>query len=586
MKKKDTFSLKEILDQYSRCNVNDSIETIYLADNSSTPRTREILSTVIESRKLALRETVRWLLTALINSKQKNSVPYKIALQIKRGHGKTYLSHVIADILRDIVSDSKAAKDLMVVQMNDIAVVDIQAKEFIEHKGSKLFVLDGIPPVSETISHIWHCMRESNVVSLVSSPDEAVGAFGTGHIVVEVPDLNRDDILQIADIKGITKYSKKDTQLPLLIADMLGKDIPPKTIIELMSASSKVLVNKHALVTKQKELLSNILSEVIGKHSTVKLLGNVPIENIRDFLSSRVLGQEGAIERVVSTVAVARYGLMDKDRPVVSNLLIGPTGVGKTELSRALSEAIVGREEIIRIDMGEYKHPHHADKLFGSPPGYIGYGRDSKLISYLRKRNTGVILLDEIEKAHEDVQDGLLQVLDAGIISSGSGETFDVKRFFIMMTSNALADKIGVKKRLGFDGKNYEQEDVRRLLREDKVFSPEFINRIDGIILFKALSEEVARKIAIKEVGFLVEKLNQREISVTVKDDYYDWVVKTYDKKSGGRDIKRIIGITRGRIAMDLLEGNVRKVLLSADTEVELKNSDMIVEDKTGTGFN
>ena len=235
-----------------------------------------------------------------------------------------------------------------------------------------------------------------------------------------------------------------------------------------------------------------------------------------------MIGQEDAVSAVARAVKRGRVGLKDPSRPVGSFLFLGPTGVGKTELSKALAEALFGNDEsMIRIDMSEYMEKHSVSKLIGSPPGYVGHEDGGQLSEKVRRHPYSVVLFDEIEKAHPDVFNILLQVLDDGHITDSQGRKVDFRNTVIIMTSNAGAQSIVDAKRLGFNTVQDEKEDYKKMQSNvmdevKRIFRPEFLNRIDEIIVFHALTESELEKI----VGLLCQDLIQRakeQLDITLK---------------------------------------------------------------------
>lgn len=236
------------------------------------------------------------------------------------------------------------------------------------------------------------------------------------------------------------------------------------------------------------------------------------MQNLENILHERVIGQEEAVTAVSKAIRRGRVGLKDPDRPIGSFLFLGPTGVGKTELSKALSEAMFGTENaIIRVDMSEYMEKHSVSKLIGSPPGYVGYDEGGQLSEKVRQNPYSVILFDEVEKAHPDVFNILLQVLDDGHITDAQGRRVSFKNTIIIMTSNAGAQNIISPKRLGFASAVDEGEDYKRMKEGvmdevKRIFRPEFINRIDEIIVFHSLTRDNIKEI----VGIMVNNIAKR----------------------------------------------------------------------------
>ena len=285
-------------------------------------------------------------------------------------------------------------------------------------------------------------------------------------------------------------------------------------------------------------------------------------------LHKRVIGQEEAVHAVSQAVKRGRVGLKDPNRPIGSFLFLGPTGVGKTELSKALAQAVFGSEQaMIRVDMSEYMEKHSVSKLIGSPPGYVGYDEGGQLSEKVRRNPYSVILFDEIEKAHPDVFNILLQVLDDGHITDAHGRKVDFKQTIIIMTSNAGAQAIVEPKQLGFisqkdEKKDYEKmksgvmEEVRRL------FKPEFLNRIDEIMVFHTLNKEEIRKIVLLLLKSLEKRCEeQMDIHLNVTNSAVDYIAEAgFDAKYGARPLRRAIqSKIEDRLANKLLEGKIKR---------------------------
>lgn len=285
-------------------------------------------------------------------------------------------------------------------------------------------------------------------------------------------------------------------------------------------------------------------------------------------LHKRVIGQEEAVRAVSQAVKRGRVGLKDPNRPIGSFLFLGPTGVGKTELSKALAQAVFGSEQaMIRVDMSEYMEKHSVSKLIGSPPGYVGYDEGGQLSEKVRRNPYSVILFDEIEKAHPDVFNILLQVLDDGHITDAHGRKVDFKQTIIIMTSNAGAQAIVEPKQLGFisqkdEKKDYEKmksgvmEEVRRL------FKPEFLNRIDEIMVFHTLNKEEIRKIVLLLLKSLENRCEeQMDIHLNVTNSAVDYIAEAgFDAKYGARPLRRAIqSKIEDRLANELLEGKIKR---------------------------
>lgn len=318
--------------------------------------------------------------------------------------------------------------------------------------------------------------------------------------------------------------------------------------------------------------------EVTPSHiaQTVSLWTGIPVwelkenerENLKELekkLNEKIIGQSEAVRVVSSAVRRGRTGLSDEKRPVGTFLFCGPTGVGKTALAAALSEAVSGRTDaLIRLDMSEFSERHSVSRLIGSPPGYQGYDDGGQLVKKIRKNPYGVILFDEIEKAHPDVFNFLLPMLDEGVLSASDGRKADCRNCIIILTSNAGTRSVG-EGRITAGFYENSSENAGKLMQktvEDelkKLFPPEFLNRIDETVIFSELSENDIEKIAEKMLEATVKKLSEKGIKAEISENVYPYIArKGYDKKFGARNLRRLI-VTE-------LENPVSEILCSNDS--------------------
>ncbi len=297
---------------------------------------------------------------------------------------------------------------------------------------------------------------------------------------------------------------------------------------------------------------------------------NEKLKTLEETLHKRVVGQTDAVEAVSKAIRRGRVGLKDPKRPIGSFLFLGPTGVGKTELSKALAEVLFGNENaLIRIDMSEYMEAHSVSKLIGSPPGYVGFDEGGQLTEKIRRKPYSIILFDEIEKAHPNVMNILLQILEDGRLTDSQGRTINFKNTVIIMTSNIGARVITEKKSFGFASnqeKDEEKKEYEEIKKEvigilKKELRPEFINRIDEIIVFKKLSEQEIRQIVDIMVNQVLERLKEKKINVEVTDNLKDLIAKKgTDKSFGARPLRRTVqNLLEDSLAEGILEGKIRK---------------------------
>ncbi len=289
---------------------------------------------------------------------------------------------------------------------------------------------------------------------------------------------------------------------------------------------------------------------------------------LESILHKRVIGQSEAVTAVAKAMRRGRVGLQDPKKPIGSFLFLGPTGVGKTELSKALAEAMFGSEEaLIRIDMSEYMEGHSVSKMIGSPPGYVGFDDGGQLAEKVRRNPYSVVLFDEIEKAHPDVFNILLQVLDDGHITDSKGRKVNFKNTILIMTSNAGANRIVEPKNLGFGASSDANKDYKRMKDNvmdevKKLFKPEFINRIDEIMVFHLLNKDEMKEIVTLLSSNLTKRCKeQMDITLTLTPAAKQHIVDTYsDAKMGARPLKRgILTAIEDPLAEEILKGNVKR---------------------------
>ncbi|MEG1311042.1 MAG: ATP-dependent Clp protease ATP-binding subunit [Peptostreptococcaceae bacterium] len=340
-------------------------------------------------------------------------------------------------------------------------------------------------------------------------------------------------------------------------------------------------------------------AEIIGE--VVEIWTGIPINKIlegeadkllklEDKLHDRVIGQEQAVKSIANAIRRSRAGIKDPNKPIGSFLFLGPTGVGKTELSKALAEVQFGDEnQIIRIDMSEYMEKHAVSKMIGSPPGYIGYEEGGQLTEKVRRHPYSVVLFDEIEKAHKDIFNILLQILDDGRLTDSKGRVVDFKNTIIIMTSNVGANTISKEKILGFSFNKDEEMIVKKQYENmkdnimgelKKSFRPEFINRIDDIIVFHSLTEEHISKIVVIMTQELIKRLHKIGIKLEMSGDAIKLITKSgFDLEYGARPLKRAIQKElENQLSEDILKGNVKRgstiIAITIDNKIVFKSKE------------
>ncbi len=339
--------------------------------------------------------------------------------------------------------------------------------------------------------------------------------------------------------------------------------------------------SKQVLSLKENNIAEVVASWTGIPVSKVNENESEKLKKLEENLHKRVIGQNEAVEAVAKAIKRSRLGLKDPNKPIGSFMFLGPTGVGKTELSKSLAESLFGTEDsLIRIDMSEYMEPHSVAKLIGAPPGYVGYDEAGQLTEKVRRKPYSVILFDEIEKAHPDVMNMLLQVLDDGRLTDSQGRTVNFKNTIIIMTSNVGARLITEKRQLGFSNNEENNKNEYETIKKEvmgelkKDFKPEFLNRIDEIIVFHKLEKDEIRKIVdllIENVKALMKKQN---IDVEVDESAKDLIAKKgIDDTYGARPLKRAIqSMIEDKIAESILDGKVK-----SKAEISTKDDEIII---------
>ncbi|TDM12034.1 ATP-dependent Clp protease ATP-binding subunit [Macrococcus lamae] len=340
-------------------------------------------------------------------------------------------------------------------------------------------------------------------------------------------------------------------------------------------SESSVTADDIALVVAQ---WTGIPLNKIAETESAKLL------NLEEILHDRVIGQSDAVESISKAVRRARAGLKDPKRPIGSFIFLGPTGVGKTELAKALAEAMFGEEDaMIRVDMSEFMEKHSVSRLVGSPPGYVGHEEGGQLTEKVRRKPYSVILFDEIEKAHPDVFNMLLQVLDDGRLTDSQGRTVDFRNTVIIMTSNVGAQELKDNKFVGFGASDVgpDYETIRKTMMDElkNQFRPEFLNRVDDIIVFHKLEKEHLKEIVSLMVEGLAKRLKEQDIFITLTDAAKEKIAdEGYDPEYGARPLARAIQKNiEDKLSEELLRG---ETLSGQDIVIDFKDDEFTVEKK------
>jgi ATP-dependent Clp protease ATP-binding subunit ClpC len=410
-------------------------------------------------------------------------------------------------------------------------------------------------------------------------PDKAIDLIDEAAARVRMtrsatPPSLRDALRGLEAIRKEREAAIEDSQFELA-ADLRERE--ERMLGRIAKIESEMGIGSDSRVAERPYVTEEDIAEVIGMWTGIpvkRLQGDETTRLIQmeGALHSRVIGQEEAIVTVSKAVRRARAGLKDPKRPIGSFIFLGPTGVGKTELAKALAEFMFGSEEhLIKIDMSEFQERHTTSRLVGSPPGYVGYGEGGQLTDAVRRKPYSVVLFDEIEKAHPDAFNLLLQVLEDGNLTDGKGRRVDFRNTIIIMTSNVGTEHIRRASRIGFSNlasSGLDNDDVRKKVDDalKQLFRPEFLNRIDATIIFHALTNEEIRQISTLMLNRVQEQLKEHGLTLDVHDDAYDLLSKRgYDPAFGARPLRRII---TNLIEDPLSEGVLEDRFRAGDTVV------------------
>ena len=376
----------------------------------------------------------------------------------------------------------------------------------------------------------------------------------------------KEAISKIREIKGKLESTKTEAQLAERQGDLSrAAELKYGTLIALEKSLEQEKKKLEQLQANQKMLKEEVdsedIAEVVGKWTGIPVSRLMEGERekllrMEERLERRVIGQKKGIIAVANAVRRARSGLQDPNRPIGSFIFMGPTGVGKTELGRALAEFLFDDEKyMIRLDMSEYMEKHSVARLIGAPPGYVGYEEGGQLTEAVRRHPYSVVLFDEIEKAHPDVFNALLQILDDGRMTDGKGRTVDFKNTVIIMTSN-----VGSQWIYELAGKDNKEMESRVMDALRSTFRPEFLNRVDEIVIFNSLGTEEIKKIVDIQIAYLSRRLEANKITLVLTDRARDFIAKTgFDPVYGARPLKRTIQhMIQDPLAVKILDGSIK----------------------------
>ncbi|MGQ9893694.1 MAG: ATP-dependent Clp protease ATP-binding subunit [Roseiflexus sp.] len=405
-------------------------------------------------------------------------------------------------------------------------------------------------------------------------PDKAIDLIDEAAARVRMtrsatPPSLRDALRGLEAIRKEREAAIEDQQFELA-ADLHDRE--ERMLARIQKIESELGIGSDAHLIERPYVTEDDIAEVVGMWTGIpvkRLRGDetTRLLQMEEYLHSRVVGQHEAIVTISKSVRRARAGLKDPKRPIGSFIFLGPTGVGKTELAKALAEFMFGSEEhLIKIDMSEFQERHTTSRLVGSPPGYVGYGEGGQLTDAVRRKPYSVVLFDEIEKAHPDAFNLLLQVLEDGHLTDGKGRRVDFRNTIIIMTSNVGTEHIRRASRIGFSGystgSELDNEDIRKKVDDalKQLFRPEFLNRIDATIIFHALTNEEIRQITRLMLRRVQDQLKEHNLTLEITDEACDLLAKRgYDPAYGARPLRRIItNLIEDPLSEGVLEGRFR----------------------------
>jgi len=420
-------------------------------------------------------------------------------------------------------------------------------------------------------------------------PDKAIDLIDEASSKIRLASLEEPDSLKEMEDKIEKMNQEKEAAVKVQKFEKAAKirDEVNKLKEELEEEKNKWKSKKTKSIPKltEEDIAKTIASWTGIPAAKITQDENKKLKNLDKELHKRVIGQNEAVEAVAKAIRRSRVGLKNPNRPIGSFLFLGPTGVGKTELSKALAESLFGTEDaMIRVDMSEFMEPHSVAKLIGAPPGYVGFDDGGQLTEKIRRKPYSVILFDEIEKAHPDVMNMLLQILEDGRLTDSQGRTVNFKNTVIIMTSNIGARLITEKKSLGFtnsseENENKEYEEIKKNVMAElkKQLRPEFINRIDDIIVFHKLNDEEINSIIDLLLKNVEQRLVEQGLNIKIDKSVKELIAKKgVDKEFGARPLRRAIqNIVEDKLAEEILDGNIKPgaeaKLVAKDDKVELK---------------
>lgn len=416
-------------------------------------------------------------------------------------------------------------------------------------------------------------------------PDKAIDVMDEAGAQVRLTQVKEPENLkmveqQLKDLKDLQK-----TQLTEEEAQRNKEQVEDLEKVKSELVGIWMQTKLEEIPTVDKTAIARVVARMTGVPvEEVSAIEKERLIKMEELIHARMVNQVEAVKTVSSAIRRARAGLRDLKRPIGVFMFMGPTGVGKTELAKSLAEVLYGNESaLVRLDMSEYMEKHTVSKMIGAPPGYVGYGEGGQLTEIVRRKPFSVILLDEIEKAHPDVFNALLQIMEDGRLTDSKGRVVDFKNTIIIMTSNVGSDLLK-KSDIGFGSAGRlesagKKEEMERKIKESlkDTFKPEFLNRIDEIVMFSSLTKEDIRKIVGLEMEKVKKMLTDKKVTLTVDDKVLDWLTEEgYNSEYGARPLKRLIQkeledkLSQMIIAGDVLEGDDVDVVISDEKTVKV----------------
>lgn len=530
------------LAQYER-NITKSLLK-ELVDELAPPEVEDIQidQSLIHKRQEELREILRWLIPSM-SIGGKVPIPYTILVESSEGQGKTKMLTALYSAIRKLSPDA-------------VHVLDGDDEGSGTYKRGSVLLVDGGKNLNSS-SRLPHSLIYV-VFTNSADAEKARKNLNSPVFRFKLEPMDSSDVLECIRKGSILPNAEKLID-PDDLQYLLDNDLSPKDLIACIRITNSLSEYKEKKSGQFDRNILYLASEKLGIFKG----SNVPLEELRSFMKSRVYGQDSIVEDLVVSIAKFRYGLRDPKKPLLTAMFIGTTGTGKTSTAKVVSEAIFGHDDIIKLDMGEYNQSHTSSNMFGAPPGYVGYNTDPYLVTELKKNKSRVVLLDEIEKAHPTILSSILHILDEGKFTTGKSESLDMTGCVIILTSNSLTDKLG-KPKIGLRGSEeesgYTVKEVREMLA--KQFPPEFVNRIDIMAVFDKLTDDAAMAIAKRELEKTKRSMLAKGIEFTYDKSLLKQIAKKYNKEFGGRDVIRLVEKIRTNLVSDILKEkeNVKKI--------------------------